>query len=82
MFSGVCRQFGVVRADDSEGLYDAAKILACMPLPAGRRVLVISSSGGSCALAADVGDAQGLLLPDLPDDYVAALRDMGLAEWG
>jgi len=82
VFSGVCRQFGVIRADDSEGLYDAAKILACMPLPAGRRVLVISSSGGSCALAADVGDAQGLLLPDLPDDYVAALRDLGLAEWG
>ena len=82
VFSGVCRQYGVIRADDSEGLYDAAKILACMPLPAGRRVLVISSSGGSCALAADAGDAQGLVLPDLPDDYVAALRDLNLAEWG
>jgi acyl-CoA synthetase (NDP forming) len=82
VFSGVCRQFGVIRADDSECLYDAAKILACMPLPRGRRVLVISSSGGSCALAADAGDAQGLVLPDLPDDYVAALRDLNLAEWG
>ncbi len=82
VFSGVCRQYGVIRADDSEGLYDAAKILACMPLPAGRRVLVISSSGGSCALAADAGDAQGLVLPDLPGDYVAALRDLNLAEWG
>ena len=82
VFGGVCRQYGVIRADDSEGLYDAAKILACMPLPAGRRVLVISSSGGSCALAADAGDAQGLVLPDLPDDYVAALRDLNLAEWG
>ena len=74
VFSGVCRQYGVIRADDSEGLYDAAKILACMRLPAGRRVLVISSSGGSCALAADAGDAQGLVLPDLPDDYVSALK--------
>ena len=82
VFSGVCRHYGVVRADDSEGLYDAAKILACMPLPAGRRVLVISSSGGSCALAADTGDAQGLVLPDLPDSYVAALRKLDLAEWG
>ncbi len=61
VFTGVCRQFGVVRAEDSEGLYDAAKILACMPLPAGRRVLVVSSSGGSCALAADAGDANGLV---------------------
>jgi acyl-CoA synthetase (NDP forming) len=82
VFSGVCRQFGVVRAEDSEELYDAAKILACMPLPRGRRVLVISSSGGSCALAADAGEARGLVLPDLPADYVAALKDLDLAEWG
>lgn len=82
VFSGVCKQFGVVRAEDSESLYDAAKILACMALPAGRRVLVISSSGGSCALAADAGEAAGLVLPDLPDDYVAGLRKLELAEWG
>ena len=82
VFTGVCRQYGVVRADDSEELYDAAKILACMPLPKGRRVLVVSSSGGSCALAADAGDACGLVLPKLPDDYVAALRSLDLAEWG
>ena len=82
VFSGVCRRYGVIRAEDSEGLYDAAKILACMRLPAGRRVLVISSSGGSCALAADTADGQGLVLPDLPDHYVAALRELGLAEWG
>ena len=82
VFSGVCRQFGVVRADDSESLYDATKILACMRLPAGRRVLVISSSGGTCALAADAAEAHGLILPDLPDDLVMALRDIGLAEWG
>jgi len=82
VFDGVCRQFGVVRAEDSESLYDIAKILACMRLPAGRRVLVISSSGGSCALAADVGDKTGLVLPDLPGELVGALRDIGLAEWG
>ena len=59
VFTGVCRQFGVVRAADTESLYDAAKILACMPLPAGSRVLVMSSSGGSCALAADAADRAG-----------------------
>ncbi len=47
-----------------------------------RRVLVVSSSGGSCALAADVGDAHGLVLPVLPPDLVAGLRGMDLAEWG
>ena len=82
VFSGVCRQYGVVRADDSESFYDAAKILASVRPPTGRRVLVVSSSGGSCALAADVGDAHGLVLPDLPPDLVAGLRGMDLAEWG
>jgi len=82
VFNGVCRQYGVVRAESSEELYDTAKVLACMRLPKGRRVLVISSSGGSCALAADAAEAHGLGLPPLPGDYVAALRDLGLAEWG
>jgi acyl-CoA synthetase (NDP forming) len=82
VFSGVCRQFGVARVEDSESLYDAAKILACMRPPAGRRVLVISSSGGSCALAADAAEKAGLVLPDLPPDLVDALRGLGLAEFG
>jgi acyl-CoA synthetase (NDP forming) len=82
VFAGACRQLGLIRATDSDTLFDVAKILACMRPPAGRRVLVISSSGGSCALAADAGEASGLTLPDLPAEYVAALRDMGLAAWG
>ena len=66
VFSGVCRQFGVVRVEDAESLYDAAKILACMRPPAGRRVLVISSSGGSCALAADAARGGGPGPPGSP----------------
>lgn len=45
VFHGLCRQLGVVRAGDSEELYDYAKALATMKPPAGRRVLVMSSSG-------------------------------------
>ena len=81
VFSGMCRQHGVVRAADTEGLYDAAKILACMPLPAGNRVLMMSSSGGSCGLSADEADVQGLALPRLSADYVAGLEALKLPEW-
>ena len=70
VFTGLCRQFGVVRAADTEALYDYAKILATMPLPAGNRVLMMSSSGGSCALAADEAYAQGLELPAPSADFV------------
>jgi acyl-CoA synthetase (NDP forming) len=82
VFSGVLRQFGVVRAADTESLYDYAKILATMRPPAGNRVLMMSSSGGSCALAADEAHAQGLELPAPPAAFVAALKDLELPEWG
>jgi acyl-CoA synthetase (NDP forming) len=82
VYDGFCRQYGLVRAGDSESLYDAAKILATMRLPKGNRVLMMSSSGGSCALAADEADAQGLVLPVPSADYVDGLRHMGVPEWG
>ena len=82
VFSGMCRQYGIVRVRDTESLYDAAKILACMPLPAGERVLMISSSGGSCALSADEADLQGLELPVPSPEYVAGLKGLGLPAWG
>ncbi len=82
VFTGLCRQFGVVRAADTEALYDYAKILATMPLPAGNRLLMMSSSGGSCALAADEAFEHGLELPAPSADFVEALRQLHLPEWG
>ena len=82
VFSGLCRQYGVLRAADTESLFDTAKIMATMPLPAGNRLLMMSSSGGSCALAADVAFDQGLELPAPSDDFVAALKSLDLPEWG
>lgn len=82
VFAGVCRQFGVVRAHDTEELYDYAKILATMKPPSGRRVLMMSSSGGSCALAADAAFEAGLEMPAPPPDFVTALKELDLPEWG
>jgi acyl-CoA synthetase (NDP forming) len=82
VFDGFCRQYGIVRVDDTEALYDAAKILATMPLPAGNRVLMMSSSGGSCVLAADEADARGLAMPAPSADFVAGLKRLGLPVWG
>ncbi len=82
VFAGLCRQFGVVRARDTEELYDYAKVLATMKPPDGRRVLVMSSSGGSCALAADAAFDAGLELPEPAPEVVDALRRLDLPEWG
>ncbi|HSB82248.1 MAG TPA: CoA-binding protein, partial [Candidatus Methylomirabilis sp.] len=53
LYSALFRQLRIHRADTLEELYDAAKVLAYLPRPAGRRMLVITSSGGSGILAAD-----------------------------
>jgi acyl-CoA synthetase (NDP forming) len=45
-------------------------------------VLMISSSGGSCALSADEAALQGLELPVPSPEYVAGLKGLGLPAWG
>ncbi|MCZ7665195.1 MAG: CoA-binding protein [Thermoleophilia bacterium] len=78
VFSGACRQHGLVRADDLESLYDSAKALALLDLPRGRRLLVVSTSGGAGTLAADAAERRGLVLPPLPESMVAELVELGL----
>jgi acyl-CoA synthetase (NDP forming) len=74
VFGGACRQVGLVRADDLQGLYDTAKALATMKEPRGNRLFVVSTSGGGGTLIADEAERQGLVLPPLPADLVEKLK--------
>ena len=47
------RQSGVLRVDTIEELFDMAEVLAKQPLPAGRRLAIITNAGGPGALATD-----------------------------
>ena len=78
VFDAACRQFGLVRVDDLETLYDKAKALATMRPPRGNRLLVVSTSGGGNTLAADEAEAHGLVMPSLPPAYVEQLQTIGL----
>jgi acyl-CoA synthetase (NDP forming)/GNAT superfamily N-acetyltransferase len=68
------RQAGVVRVDTLEQLFDAANLLLHQPLPAGRRVAIVTNGGGPGILAADACVAAGLEVPELSDDTQRALR--------
>jgi acetyl coenzyme A synthetase (ADP forming)-like protein len=68
------RQAGVIRARTLEELIDAAALFAGQPLPAGRRVAVITNAGGLGILCADACEAAGLELPTLEPGTEAALR--------
>ncbi|HUK44257.1 MAG TPA: GNAT family N-acetyltransferase [Gaiellaceae bacterium] len=67
------RQTGVLRATTLEELIDAAALLSSQPLPAGRRVGVITNAGGLGILCADACESVGLELPGLSEESRAAL---------
>jgi acetate---CoA ligase (ADP-forming) len=67
-------QAGVIRAGTLEEMFDVAAVLSAQPVPAGRRVAVLTNGGGPGILVADACEAAGLLVPELSDNAQAALR--------
>ncbi len=61
-------QAGVVRTDTLGEFFDVASLLANQPLPAGRRVGILTNGGGPGILAADACEGDGLVVPPLPDE--------------
>jgi acyl-CoA synthetase (NDP forming) len=61
------RQSGVIRADTLAELFDLVAALDGQPLPAGRRVGVLTNAGGPAVLCADACATGGLSLPELSE---------------
>ncbi|WP_327299363.1 acetate--CoA ligase family protein [Streptomyces sp. NBC_01197] len=61
-----CETAGAVRAETPARLIAAAQLLVRAPRPTGRRVVVVTDSGGQGALAADLASRAGLLVEPLP----------------
>ena len=68
-------QAGVVRTDTLGEFFDVASLLANQPLPAGRRVAILTNGGGPGILAADACEANGLSVPPLAPDIQAQLAE-------
>jgi acyl-CoA synthetase (NDP forming) len=69
------RQVGAVRVDDVDELLDVGDAMTC-PRPKGRRVAIVTTSGGSGILAADALEARGLSLATLSDATAKALDEI------
>ncbi len=67
-------QAGVIRTDTVTELFDVATLLARQPLPAGRRVAILTNAGGPGILAADACLAHGLVAAELSAATKAGLR--------
>ncbi len=68
------RQSGVIRTDTIEELFDTALLLGSQPVPAGKRVAILTNAGGPGIMAADACESAGLILPSLEQKTVKALR--------
>ena len=66
-------QSGVIRVDTPTQLFDAARVLSSQPVPAGRRVAVVSNARGASVLAVDACIGAGLETPEPGAATVAAL---------
>jgi acyl-CoA synthetase (NDP forming)/GNAT superfamily N-acetyltransferase len=69
-------QSGVIRADTIADLLDVAALLGTQPLPRGRRVAVVTNSGGPGILCADALAAESLELPELGAELQTTLQSV------
>ena len=69
-----CRRSGIVRVKSLRRLLLAGKAFGAFPQGIGKRVLLLSNSGGPGVLAADQALDEGLALPELPAAMAEKLR--------
>ncbi len=69
-------QAGVIACTDAEDLARTALLLAEQPLPAGRRLAVVSNAGGIGVLAADAAAEAGLEIPEFSPALQARLAGL------
>ncbi|MGH3357595.1 MAG: acetate--CoA ligase family protein [Nocardioidaceae bacterium] len=71
-----CRAGGAVRVATPAELVDLARYVSTAPLPQGRRIAVVSDSGGQAGIAADMATSHGLWVLPLPEEVQASLASV------
>jgi acyl-CoA synthetase (NDP forming) len=67
VYDAICRQYGLIQATSVEQMIDFGLALQPGRRMRGNRLGVMTQSGGSAALMADVAETCGLTVPVLPD---------------
>jgi acyl-CoA synthetase (NDP forming) len=73
-YAAVLRQDGAIQVDELTALLETAWVMGRAPRPSGRRVGLVSTSGGAASAATDLLVASGLELARLTETTIAALR--------
>jgi acetyltransferase len=71
----MCRQVGIIRADEAVHPFDMAEALVSLPLPPGNRVGIIGS-GGQGVVTSDTCEMLGLRVPEFDAETKARLNEV------
>ena len=71
---GVCRQKGVILARDFDDLFEKPMLFVRCPLPAGRRVGIVTTSGGIASILGDLFTEYGVEIPQFKPGTLKAMR--------
>lgn len=72
----VLNQFGIIRADDLNDMFNTAKGFEEFPVPKGNRVAVVTNAGGPAILTVDTLEKNKLALAELTDETKTKLREI------
>lgn len=72
----VLKQSGIVRVDDINELFNTAKGFENFPVPAGKRVAIVTNAGGPAILTVDACESEGLILAELSEETKNKLREI------
>jgi acyl-CoA synthetase (NDP forming) len=75
LYQAAFRQAGAVEAFGFEDMIDAAKAVALIDRPCvGNRLLVVTNGGGMAVAASDQAELEGFVMPGMPEEARARLR--------
>ena len=72
----VLNQFGILRADDLNDMFNTAKGFEEFPLPKGNRIAVLTNAGGPAILTVDTLEKNNLELAELAEKSKTRLREI------
>ncbi|MGF1622952.1 MAG: acetate--CoA ligase family protein, partial [Rhodomicrobiaceae bacterium] len=72
-FNAALHRFGAQRAATTEEMLDMLYAASLSPLPRGRKLGILTVSGGAGVLMADAAAVEGLSVPPMPEDAQQAL---------
>uniref|UniRef100_A0A7V3E6L3 Acetyl-CoA synthetase n=1 Tax=Ignavibacterium album TaxID=591197 RepID=A0A7V3E6L3_9BACT len=74
--NAVLNQFGIIRADDLNDMFNTAKGFEEFPVPKGNRVAVVTNAGGPAILTVDSLEKNNLTLAELSEETKKKLREI------